>query len=53
MDKHGRVLVEQLIERINSRQKYNFNTDILDEIVVTVTKQRYRYNEKKVKYKVC
>ena len=45
MDEHGWVSVEELIEKINGEQKYNIDTDILDEIVITDTKGHYRYLE--------
>lgn len=53
MDEHGWVSVEELIEKINAGQKYNIDTDILNEIVAADTKGRYRYDEEKIKIKAC
>lgn len=44
MDKYGYVNVEELIRNINNEGIYCINKEILDEIVYTDKKGRYKYN---------
>lgn len=53
MDERGWVLVEQLIEKINSGEKYKIDFDTLKEIVETDNKGRYRFDESMTKIKAC
>ena len=53
MDKHGWVSVEQLINGINRHGKYRIDVAMLEEIVATDNKGRYRFNEGKTKIKAC
>lgn len=51
MDKNGYVEVNELIEKINSVEKYknSLSVEKLEEIVNTDSKRRYSYNETKTK----
>lgn len=53
MDNHGWVSVTDLIEKINAAGKYHITGQILDEIVRTDNKGRFRYNEDGTKIKAC
>lgn len=49
LDEHGWAGVDELIKGINSTDDYTVNFDILEEIVLTDSKQRYSFNEDKTK----
>lgn len=51
VDKNGYVNVDELIQRVNSVEKYKnqLTKEILEEIVKNDDKQRYSYNEDKTK----
>ena len=53
MDKHGWVRVDSLIEAINGSGKHGISLEILEEIVETDNKGRYRFSEDKMKIKAC
>ncbi len=53
MDRHGWVLVEELIDGINKNGKYKIDAGLLRNIVETDKKGRYRYNEDGTKIKAC
>ncbi len=45
MDKHGWVTVEALISAVNRSGRYRITKELLDDIVATDEKGRYRYSE--------
>lgn len=47
LDLHGWANVQELIDGINRSGKYQINEDILQQIVETDEKQRYRFNNDK------
>ena len=49
LDEHGWADVDELIKGINKTDDYNIDMGILEEIVRTDNKQRYRFNEDKTK----
>ncbi len=53
MDKHGWVLVKDLIDGINRTRKYVVDEALLRAIVENDKKGRYRYNEDGTKIKAC
>lgn len=53
MDPHGYVDVEELITKINSRGRYRLSRALLDEVVATDSKGRYRYSQDGKKIKAC
>lgn len=53
MDKHGWVSVNQLITNINKQGKYYINFEMLEDIVNSDNKGRYRFNDNKTKIKAC
>lgn len=53
MDTHGWVAVEELTMKINGSGKYTVTKDLLDEIVRTDNKGRFRYSEDGTKIKAC
>lgn len=53
MDRHGWVSVRQLIANINCQGKYRIDMDVLEEIVASDNKGRYRFNEDKTRIKAC
>lgn len=53
MDRHGWVPVDELIDRINERGKYYLSVDLLQTIVSTDNKGRYRFIPEKTKIKAC
>lgn len=53
MDKHGWVSIKQLIDSINARGKYTITNTLLDEIVTTDSKGRYRFSEDRLRIKAC
>lgn len=53
MDAHGYVDVESLIDRINAQGRYHISRNLLDEVVATDSKGRYRYSEDGCKIKAC
>ena len=53
MDTHGWVSVAELIEKINAAERYHITEPILDEIVRTDNKGRFRYSEDGTKIKAC
>lgn len=53
MDKHGWVSVDQLIEGVNEYSKYRLNRELLEEIVATDSKGRYRISEDGKRIKAC
>lgn len=53
MDKHGWVDVNQLLGKINAHGKYTISRELLDEIVATDNKGRYRYDEDRKRIKAC
>lgn len=53
MDAHGWVSVAELIGKINAAGRYRITEQILDEIVRTDSKGRFRYSEDGLKIKAC
>ena len=53
MDIHGYVDVDTMIARINARGKYHVSRQLLDEIVATDSKGRYRYSADGTRIKAC
>ena len=53
MDAHGWVSVEELLARIRAGGKYRISREVLDEIVRTDNKGRFRYNDDGTKIKAC
>ena len=53
MDAHGWVSVEELLARICAGGKYRISREVLDEIVRTDNKGRFRYNDDGTKIKAC
>lgn len=53
MDVHGWVSVAELIEKINAAGRYRITEQILEEIVRTDNKGRFRYSEDGLKIKAC
>ena len=53
MDRHGWVPVEQLLERINSGSRYTVTREILEEIVRTDGKGRFRISDDGAEIKAC
>lgn len=53
MDAHGWVSVVELIEKINAAGRYHITESILDEIVRTDNKGRFRYSEDGMRIKAC
>jgi putative RNA 2'-phosphotransferase len=53
MDRHGWVSVNQLIANINKHGRYKIDMTILEEIVATDNKGRYRFNDTKTQIKAC
>lgn len=53
MDAHGWVSVAELIEKANAAGRYHITESILDEIVRTDNKGRFRYSEDRTKIKAC
>lgn len=53
MDNHGWVSVNELISGINQTGRYKINMEMLEEIVATDNKGRYRFNDDKTKIKAC
>ena len=53
MDDHGWVSVPELIENINGAGRYRITEQILDEIVRTDNKGRFRFSEDGTKIKAC
>lgn len=53
MDKHGWVEVEALITAMNERGKYTLSREILEQIVATDNKGRYRFSADGSRIKAC
>lgn len=53
MDKHGWVVVRELINGINNTGRYHITFEELEEIVRNDSKGRYVFNENKTKIKAC
>lgn len=53
MDVHGWVWADELITKINNAGRYHIGRDVLDEIVHTDNKGRFRYSEDGTKIKAC
>ena len=53
MDIHGYVDVESLISRINDQGRYHLSRQLLDEVVATDSKGRYRYSKDGQRIKAC
>lgn len=53
MDAHGWVSVAELIDKVNAAGRYHITEQILDEIVRTDNKGRFRYNEDGTMIKAC
>ena len=53
MDAHGWVSVAELLEKINGAGRYRITKTILDEIVRTDNKGRFRFSEDGTKIKAC
>ena len=53
MDNHGWVSVAELIEKINKAGRYHITKSVLDEIVRTDNKGRFRFSEDGLKIKAC
>lgn len=53
MDCHGWVPVAELLEKINGAGRYRMTKEILDEIVRSDNKGRYRYSQDGTKIKAC
>ena len=52
-DGHGYVRVNQLIERINERSRFTINKQILDDLVESDQKGRFKYSEDGLYIKAC
>ena len=53
MDKHGWVSVKQLIDSINQQGRYVITNALLEEIVTTDSKGRYRFSDDGLRIKAC
>lgn len=53
MDVHGWVDVDALIEHVNNNSRYELNRELLEEIVRTDNKGRYRFSEDGMRIKAC
>lgn len=53
MDRHGWVCVSQLISNVNASGKVQLTKDLLDEIVATDNKERYRFSPDGKRIKAC
>ena len=53
MDRHGWVSVSQLISNVNSSGKAKLTTELLQEIVATDNKGRYRFSADGKRIKAC
>lgn len=53
MDKHGWVMVRELIDGINNSGKYQIGREQLEQIVAQDSKGRYRFSEDGLKIKAC
>lgn len=53
MDSHGWVSATQLIQRINATGRYQLDREILEKIVATDDKGRFRFSEDGQKIKAC
>lgn len=53
MDIHGWVSVEELLKKINVAGKYHMTKELLDEVVQTDNKGRFRYSQDGMKIKAC
>lgn len=53
MDSHGWVSVAELIEKMNAAGRYHITAPVLDAIVRTDNKGRFRYSEDGTKIKAC
>ncbi|MBQ0065449.1 MAG: RNA 2'-phosphotransferase [Firmicutes bacterium] len=53
MDEHGWVSVESLIHGINTYSKYKIDQTLLEEIVFSDNKGRFRFNEEHTRIKAC
>jgi len=53
MDSHGWVSVAELMEKINGTGRYHITEKILEEIVRTDNKGRFRYSEDGARIKAC
>lgn len=53
MDKHGWVSVDMLIRGVNEKGKYYLTREMLDEIVRTDNKGRYRFDADGQRIKAC
>lgn len=53
MDVHGWVDVQELINGINARGKYSITRSMLEEIVATDEKGRYRFSDDGQRIKAC
>lgn len=53
MDHHGWVDVQELLQKINEAGRYRISREILEEIVRTDNKGRYRFNEDGSRIKAC
>ena len=53
MDGHGWVSVTQLINGINEGEKYTISLELLEEIVASDSKGRYRFDEEHTRIKAC
>ncbi len=49
LDRHGWADVNELIDKINMTGKYRIDMEMLEEIVRTDNKQRYKFNDDKTK----
>ena len=53
MDRHGWVSVSQLISNVNASGKAKLTAELLQEIVVTDNKGRYRFSPDRKRIKAC
>lgn len=53
MDRHGWVSVSQLISNVNASGKAKLTTELLQEIVATDNKGRYRFSPDGKRIKAC
>lgn len=53
MDTHGWVSVDQLLESLQKEGRYHITREILEQIVVQDTKQRYRFSDDGNRIKAC
>ncbi len=53
MDHHGWVSVEELLRKINQEGRYHISASVLEEIVRTDRKGRFRYSEDGTGIKAC